>query len=156
MRTWRTTTSELMQIFREALIVLVPVLDRARIAWRSTEAYDDWDAIAQVLFHNIVVRSVQWSLPEDQHEGFTLPKYGTMYPSYRDLSFVQVVTGDGRLLAFHSFDSRHAPFDVIDCRLVAESGAVVSSDLVSIPIELATFAIRMPNGRVLTDQEVAL
>jgi hypothetical protein len=156
MSRWRTTVGELMQIFRDALVALVPALDRARIGWRSPDASDNWDAIVQVLFDNIVVSALQWSLPLKQQERFAVPKYETTHRFYGYRNFIQVIVDDDRRLVFHSFDSQKDLFDTVRCLLLDENGAVISPEPVSVPFESAAFALRLLGGIALTDLEVAL
>jgi hypothetical protein len=74
---WATSVTELLAIFHDALAVLVPIADRARIRWRDGEAYDDWDSIGSALFENVVVRSIKNS-------------YDTLIRSYRRVAFISV------------------------------------------------------------------
>lgn len=58
---WSTTITELLGTLRQALTVLVPVAEKIRMPWRDGEAYDDWDAIAECLYDNLVVHSIAWA-----------------------------------------------------------------------------------------------
>lgn len=37
-------------------------MDRVHIPWYNDTSYDDWDHIAQTLYQEIVIDSLQWSL----------------------------------------------------------------------------------------------
>ena len=78
MTVWRTSVTDLLEIFHDSLVALVPQMQRARIGWRNGVAYDDWDEIAETLFGKIVVASLQWSLPEETPI-LNVPKYNTWY-----------------------------------------------------------------------------
>jgi hypothetical protein len=111
---WRTTVQDLMLNFHEALVALTPYMDRVKIGWRDEEAYDDWDHIAQSLYQNMVLRSILFST--ECQDDLATPDYGTVYPSYGDKSFIEIV-GDPsqpRLYrVFVGFSTREHPFDQV-------------------------------------------
>ena len=76
---WQTSLTELLGIFRQALSVLVPIVEQAKISWREGEAYDDWDGIASSLFENIVVNSLEFA--QEISFDLRMPKYDLLYPS---------------------------------------------------------------------------
>lgn len=51
---WNTSVTELIMVFRGALISIIPWLERAKIYWKNGESYDDWDNIVNALYENIV------------------------------------------------------------------------------------------------------
>src|SRR5512143_2384891 len=89
---WTTSVSDLLGLFRDALVALVPIAERARIRWRDGEAYDDWDAIASAIFDNLVVRSLNYSDALPQPTQFA--GYDTVLPSYRNVTFLSVAGPD--------------------------------------------------------------
>lgn len=146
--TWRTSVTELMLIFRSALVSLVPSMEQARIAWREPEAYDDWDDIAATLYHNIVVRSLQWSELGD--ERLTLPEYGLVRPQYSG-SVIVVDSEHGRrdqgLPVFVGFSTRDTPFDRILRNPIQPDALKSYGKTESLPIEGAKFElIRLDDG----------
>jgi hypothetical protein len=46
-------------LFQEAMERLIPVAEKARMAWGEPQAYDDWDRIAAALFQSLVIDAVQ-------------------------------------------------------------------------------------------------
>ncbi len=111
---WTTSVNELMHVFRDSLRSLVPCMERAKIAWREPDAYDDWDDIAQALYENIVVRSIEYSLGPKGRESMVLPEYGMLYPLYDDMSFIELVLGeprDDQYNVFLDFATADRPFD---------------------------------------------
>ena len=86
-------------------------MDRARIPWRDHEAYDDWADIAQTLYANIVVRSIETACND---RDLVLPRYHIVYPEYSATSLIALGTS-GRLnkdtCAFIGFKSVVSPFD---------------------------------------------
>lgn len=87
---WSTTVTALLGILRQALAALVPIAAQARVPWRDGEAYDDWDAIAECLYDNLVVRAI--SCAAEGGQNIVLPKYDMVYSSYKD-AFIQVEGG---------------------------------------------------------------
>lgn len=105
--------TDVLLTLREALIALVPTMERARIPWREAEAYDDWDAIATVLYERLVVGTLAAGLSgDDQERGLSLPPYDLLVPSYQPYSWIQVrVPGNEDRLVFQRFGTTHTPFD---------------------------------------------
>ncbi|MBB5295862.1 hypothetical protein E5F05_10330 [Deinococcus metallilatus] len=137
--------TELMEVFREALIALIPALERARIAWRSPEAYDDWDAIAETLFEQIVVNSIRHGLAEDYQE-VRLNRWGLKI----GLDWIEVVPqggAAGHRLAVVAFETRQAPFDMILAEVLDETDVPLQEDAVEIPFEGARFYFHWRSGR---------
>lgn len=88
----QTTINEIVSIFNESLEALVPSLVKARLVDLSLEGYDGWDAIVEALFKAIVEDSIRWSLPSDEMEKFSLPRYGFDPESISDKSYLRVVS----------------------------------------------------------------
>lgn len=145
MTAWVTTVDQLMLIFRDALRVLAPHIERARIEWRDGSAYDDWDEIAQVLYEKIVVVSVKWAIPEDEREGCHFPDYNMTYESYADRTVIVVNRElSGERLVFHSFTTDKEPFDKARACRVDRVGRVLSGNFVLIGADTATYSVETP------------
>lgn len=84
--TWKTTVSELLEIFRGAIIAIIPWVEKAKISWKEGESYDDWDNIVSSLFENIVYAS----LTENISDKYSLPKYDLQYEDYLDRDFILI------------------------------------------------------------------
>lgn len=143
---WETSVDELLSIFRSSLLALIPELERAKINWRGPSAYDDWDEIAQVLFRNIVAKSIEWAMPGTNGTPLNLPSYGVRYPDYTTMSFVEVVINsadhDREILAFIGYGTVEEPFDRVHAFLVDEAGSVLQPDLITVPVSLVRFRFR--------------
>ncbi|MEM1367735.1 MAG: hypothetical protein AAGG02_06895 [Cyanobacteria bacterium P01_H01_bin.15] len=50
---------ELLDIFRGGLMALIPTMEHAKIPWQQAENYDDWDAIAETLYEQIVIDALR-------------------------------------------------------------------------------------------------
>jgi hypothetical protein len=118
-------------------------MERARIRWREPDAYDDWDAIAEALFKNIVVRSIEWTSPDA--EALVVPRYNTVYEHYAAMSFIEVVTAGKRrppYLLFHSFASTKTPFDTVKCRAIDTTGTVIGEAFVCLSVDRVRFQLQ--------------
>jgi hypothetical protein len=131
--------------FRVALLTLVPIVERVGIPWKRPEAYDEWDSIVSVLFENLVVKILRWSLPENDQRGMQLPAYDLLLPTYADLSTLEVVHPSlqpGRWL-FHAFGTESEAFDLVEVRPLAVDGSLLSGELKKCPIDGAVFRFRI-------------
>ena len=134
-----------MAILREGLIALVPIADRARMAWRDDDTYDDWDRIAEALFRSVVVDSI-----ENSNAGpllRPLAKYGFVEQPLAEMSVIQVAHPSVPTpadLAFVDFGSTTTPFDTVRAARLLDG----SSGLVRLPFGGATFLLRLwvPGG----------
>ncbi len=52
------TVTFLMNAFRRALQAMAPIAESVGLTWRDSEAYDEWDALAESLFDVLVVSAV--------------------------------------------------------------------------------------------------
>lgn len=139
---WTATPGELLNVFRDALLAIVPVVERAMMGWRDEEAYDDWDAIADVLYEQLVVASVRWSLAETDHAAFKMPPYNTLVESYNDLRFFAVTAPTLRAPgAFHSFSTTGTAFDTVRVRELDEYGEIVGEGVIAVPIESVQYSL---------------
>ena len=131
--------------YRAALHALVPMVDRVGIPWKRPDAYDEWDTIASVVFENLVVKVLRWSLPESDHWQIKLPAYDLLLPTYADMSTIEVVHPSlrpGRWL-FHAFDTESEPFDLVEVRPLAVDGSLLSEELNQCSINGAVFNFRI-------------
>lgn len=135
-----TSVQELVLAFRKALVVLTPLMDQVGIAWRDADAYDDWDEICQVLYKNIVMRSIEFSTTLGNE--LEAPEYGMVYPSYGELSFVELLgrTFDpGRCQVFVGFSSRAQPFDSVRYQTICRPDFSAVGEPKIIPIDEVSF-----------------
>jgi len=139
------STDVLLGNFRAALVALVPMVECAGIAWKRPEAYDEWDAIAGTLFAQLVVEVLRWSLPAEARQGFQLPTYDLLLPSYTGLSWIEVThpsLGTG-CWVFHAFGTETQPFDVVEVRGVTVHGQPLSESYETCPVDGAGFDLRL-------------
>jgi hypothetical protein len=105
---WVASVNEAVLIFREAPISLIPIVEKAQMPWKEPDNYDDWDAIAAVLFDSIVMRSVEEA---DEWKKFdAIPKFRKRIGTYSNCSFLTSSDEPGAL-AFICFETQSAAFD---------------------------------------------
>jgi hypothetical protein len=113
------TVDEVLLNFREALTALIPMAERAGIGWRRIDAYDQWDNIAASLFSGLVEAPLSQLFPEAERERFALPAYDLLVERCESSAVLEVLLpGERRIRLFHAFETRDAPFDTCESRLI--------------------------------------
>jgi len=137
---WKTTTDHIVRLFRSSLVALVPTMEQARIPWRGSEAYDDWDEIAGILYKNIVARSLQWAIGADTALEDLLPPYNIIVSSYSKRNIMQVLAPDfaESPAAFIGFSTAAEPFDVVDCLRIDANGRAIG-EVVNCSLDQVSF-----------------
>jgi len=120
---WATSVNELVQIFRDGLIALIPMADRAQMRWREPDNYDDWDSIAAAIFESIVLRSLEESSEWEKFNA--VPQYNRRTDHYSGSSFLTTVDEPGAW-AFICFETESSPFDTCLFGRLDEADAVIS------------------------------
>jgi hypothetical protein len=120
---WVTSVDELVQIFRAALIALVPIADRAHMPWREPNNYDDWDSIAAAIYESVVSRSLEESSEWDKFDA--VPKYDKRTDCYSNSSYLTTKDESGAC-AFICFETKSFPFDTSLFGRLDESNVVIS------------------------------
>jgi hypothetical protein len=105
---WTTSIDALLTCFREALGVLVPVVERVEMNWREPDAYDDWDHICEAIYRSIVVSSIENA--EEIGPFLSIPEYDRRVSSYQRNSFICNSSSNGKS-AFICFETKALPFD---------------------------------------------
>lgn len=119
---WNTSILETIEIFRESLLVLVPVVERAKIPWRNPDNYDDWDEIASTLFQSIVIGSIKSSAKGRNCS--EIIGYDVRVSNYKGICFVGTPGGKYHY-AFVCFQTNKKPFDECLFARVDENGDVI-------------------------------
>lgn len=129
------TVSQLLSDFRNALVALVSIAERTRIAWRKPQAYDDWEEIEAALF-----RSIAASPFENNAEGvrwFPLVPYDFVVETYASNSFVSLADTPYHA-ALLCLDTQDRPFDTCVAAVLDHEGRVAGE--VCVPFDAAWFA----------------
>jgi hypothetical protein len=88
------TDTEIVLAFREALLGVLPIAIKLECLADDTQPYDDFDAIAEVLWDVLARRSFEWKYGLS---ALSLPQYG-MYGSVKTLG-ARVIVRDRQLAA---------------------------------------------------------
>ena len=120
---WLTSVDELVQIFRAALIALVPIADRAHMSWREPSNYDDWDSISAAIYNSVVLQSLENSSERDKYD--VVPPYDHRTECFSYNSFLTAKDDPGAC-AFICFETNSSPFDTCLFGRLNESSLVVS------------------------------
>jgi hypothetical protein len=105
-------------MFQPALVTLVPTFDQARINWRGSNTYDDYERIAEALFDSIV-RDALTKAPSVA-KAYPPGRYGVHQPG-RELSRIYVNDPEERLALFE-LETAHEPFDTVVCQGIDDRG----------------------------------
>ncbi len=108
---WKTSVTQLLAIFRGALLAIIPWLEKAKIKWKEGEAYGDWDNIAESLYENIVCSSLTGEVASE----YGIAKYNFDYNDYASINFIEVRGKDNseKKFAFVTFQSNFYSFDSV-------------------------------------------
>lgn len=140
---WETSVEEVMTIFRDALASLAPFLDKARISSKEGEQYDDYDAIAELLYEKIVINSIKWAFADS--EEIEIPAYGFEFDSERHNAFIEVDFGDEsnrEQFVFQDFVSENNAFDTVKSYPLGETKSLFSTETAYISRKQSSFQLR--------------
>jgi len=120
---WETTINQLLDIFRNSILSILPSIMQAHIPWKNEDAYDDWDMISETLFQTIVVNSILHS----QNFDLQLPKYDFHYESYKKFDYIIVENQDfdQNRKVFISFYTKEHPFDYVKVAILDKNENMV-------------------------------
>jgi hypothetical protein len=120
---WNTSVNDLLAIFRGALVSVIPWIEKAKIKWKTGEAYDDWDRIAKSLFDSIVCSPLTGTASSK----YTIASYDFYYENYSLMDFILVKnkSDEGKNYAFISFQSTDSLLDSVSVAELNESDKVV-------------------------------
>jgi hypothetical protein len=139
------TVTDMLLNFRQALLAILPAVERVGIPWRRPDSYDDWDAIASAMFNALVVEVFRWHVRSSSNGLFRMPGYDLLLESYTGFCVLEVshpALQGGRHL-FHSFGTCDNPFDMIEVRRISETGDPFDQELTQCSVEGATFRLRL-------------
>jgi hypothetical protein len=143
--------TELVGLFREALLALLPAMDKARIEWREGLTYDPWENIERTLYDSILGSCVDNAVPAGS--ALHLAAYGLVHPTYADRSFL--ATPEIANAAFLELATRSRPFDEA-VFLELRSDLTSSNNRVRRPLNDLQFLLAVPgkSGRLALHQQV--
>ena len=109
MSKWTTSIDELIRLFSDAIRALIPIAERAHMAWKEPDAYDDWDQICEAIYRSIVIGSIEFA--EGMGTSLPMPDYDRRIKSYDKNSFIGDANSKDEV-AFVCFETRSTPFDM--------------------------------------------
>lgn len=141
---WKTSVTELLAIFRGALLAVIPWVEKAKIKWKDGEAYDDWDNIVESLYENIVCSS----LTSDVILKYGIAKYNFNYDSYDSINFIEVKINNNpeKKYAFVAFQSNSSLLDKVKVAELNKAEKVVGYVDLSLA-ELEFVFVKNINGK---------
>lgn len=105
--------SELVAIFREACIALIPTAERSHLMWRDLDTSDDWDKISTSLYDTLVAAPIA-NDRSARSNAFPLPRYDLDYDDYSTFSWIRCRFADQEgYYVFVRLLSGVEPFDTI-------------------------------------------
>ena len=112
----KISVNQLLEIFRGAIISIIPWLEKAKIEWQSGKSYDDWDNIAIALYQNIICNSLTGEVLSQ----YSIAKYDFHYSDYSQLDYILVHSNEhmNKKLAFVSFLSISTPLDFVEVAIL--------------------------------------
>lgn len=130
---WRVTINDLIGIFRQALIDLIPTFERARIQWRGDQTYDDFERVAEALYNSIIRDSV--GSARDFQTAFPIARYGFRESKKHS----RILVNDPSLrLSLRQLVSVANPFDTIESVRIESTGEELE-ETNDLPFEGARF-----------------
>lgn len=129
-------------IFRDSLLALIPVFEKARINWKEDQ-YDDFEGIAESLFDWFVKFKAENIISQSQHINLTFPNYGFFYKNYTKMNYIEVCTEDNKSsnLVFLHFISKKDAFDTVYCNRINRYG-IVEEEGIEMPYDKAVFILK--------------
>jgi hypothetical protein len=120
---WNTSVTELIRIFRGALLSIIPWLEKAKIKWNEGEAYDDWDNIVESLYLNLVCSTLNGEVSVENN----IAKYNFTYSDYTTINFIEVKRkgNSEKRYIFVAFQSGFSPLDSVKVAIIDEVNKVV-------------------------------
>ena len=139
---WHTSVTELVSILQESFISLVPILERSHVPWRDGDSYDQWDAIAEVLFATLCREPLEWAIGSD----LGLAPYDMEVADYSDCSFIVALHQElppGRA-ALQRLRTVQMPFDTIEVALLDQGFHATGS--ATVPLRECRFEVSVPQA----------
>jgi hypothetical protein len=133
----RCSVDDLLGVFRDGLLSLVPMAQRLGIEWRNDDRHRDWERLSEALFDACVRGPIEADAGLSFDE-LRLPRYDIDVASYRTNSWVTVAS-EGQHCPVVRLVTDAEPFDTVQfARLDPSCMQVVGHDVT--PFGTARFA----------------
>lgn len=145
MEIWHTSINELIHIFRDGLITLIPFLEKSTINWQNEEANYDWDIVTTALFKAIVISPIEYAKELDYSNCKELRKFGIKDKDYSDQSFIKVQNIEtNELNALLDFKTKDSYFDYLIIDKLDKKTLTMKESL-TIPFSECKFVLALNN-----------
>jgi hypothetical protein len=143
--------TELVSLFRDALLALLPIMDRSRIEWRDGKTYDPWENIERTLYQSIIGSCVESIVPTSKTN--RLASYGLQYPNYRGMAFL--VASDDRNAVLFDLVAGQEPFSEA-AFVKLDRNLEPVSDRILRPLATTKFLLALPsaNGTLAFNERI--
>jgi len=138
---WMTSVEEILLIFRDGMLALTPIMDRAHISYIENQQYDDYDDITEALYRQIVINSIKHSFEVSQN--VEIPAYGFEFEPAKHTGYIVITPNQekqhSKECILKNFCSNADLFDSIIGYSISQSGSVESAifSLQDVRFELA-------------------
>jgi len=157
---WHTTVGEVVGLFHEAIITVMPVFAKAQIH----EDGDDWDDILCDMYRTMVFDSICNSLPDSENfrisYGKGFPKYDSYHSDYASVSYIAVDAPSLRKpktqVIFIGLKSSDQPLDTVVYCEVDSSFTVIRTEQVRYEDVQFSFIHRGPDGVLKEHTELSV
>jgi hypothetical protein len=142
----RSSVTDLVLAFRDALRGFVPVADRLQMPWKDGNQHRDWERVAEAMFDACVRGPVEAEVERPARE-FLLPRYDVDVESYAESSWISVQSAGrhGRLVMSRLASDRE-PFDSVQAAVIGAT-TLRATGVITIPIRDADFVfVRRAKG----------
>jgi hypothetical protein len=142
----RSSVTDLVLAFRDALLGFVPVADRLQMPWGDDSQHRDWERVAETLFDACVRGPVEADGARRAGE-FLLPRYDVDVESYAEASWISVRSADqpGTLAMIRLLSDRE-PFDSVQAAVI-DTATLRATEVIKMPIRDVDFVfVRRAKG----------
>lgn len=143
----RCSLTDLVVIFRKALIASIPTAERLLLNWEDENQHRDWERLSTTLF-DVCVRGPVESDSKGQCGEYSLPPYDIDSTSYAEFSWVGAadVKREAPAVLIRLLTDRN-PFDTAQFAIL-HPGSLIPIDWLRLPIAEVDFVyVRRSRGR---------
>ena len=148
---WKTTIDEIVRNYRNALVSIIPRLEKAHITYGPDEGYDAWDNISEAIFNHLVVEVITYALDENLKEDFKLIENPVKFTHNDNAGFINVKiknrNHDNTYMAFQYFKDDKDMLDSVACLLFNNEFFLNQPTPVFIPFTEANFELIYVSNR---------
>lgn len=141
---WETSVNELMTIFKDALLALIPIMEKAHINFKEGQQYDDYDAITEVLYEQVVINSIRWSFTDLLE--IEMPSYGFEFDFEKHTAFIEVClntkSNQEKQYVFKNFSSKKGLFDSVECYSFGKAESLFTEEITYARFKECSFKLR--------------